>query len=75
MRYCGIAVGPSYQQLCALEEVLAPEPPVRLQATFYEPGDPSQVIAALRSLGDVVVAVGAPAGEERAADALPRAGP
>ena len=68
MRYCGIAVGPSYQQLCALEEVLAPEPPVRLQATFYEPGDPGQVIAALRSLGDVVVAVGAPAGEERACD-------
>ena len=41
--------------------MLAPEPPVRLQATFYEPGDPSQVIAELRALGDVVVAVGAPA--------------
>jgi hypothetical protein len=68
MRYCGIAVGPSYQQLCVLEEVLAPEPPVRLQATFYEPGDPGKVIAEVGALGEVVVAVGAPAGEDRVCD-------
>jgi hypothetical protein len=68
VRYCGIALGPGFFQLAALEEVLAPEPPVRLHASFYEPGDASQVVAELRALGDVVVGVGAPGGEERACD-------
>jgi predicted nuclease with RNAse H fold len=68
MRYCGIALGPGFVQLCALEEVLVEEPPVRLAATFYEPGDADHVIAEVRSLGHVVVAVGAPAGEDRACD-------
>ncbi|HET8672310.1 MAG TPA: hypothetical protein VFL87_01645 [Thermoleophilaceae bacterium] len=68
MRYCGVALGPGFVQLCALEEVLVEEPPVRLRASFYEPGDAAGVVAELRSLGDVVVAVGAPAGEDRACD-------
>lgn len=68
MRYCGIALGPGFLQLAALEEVLVDEPPVRLHASFYEPGDAEQIVAELRALGDVVVGVGAPAGEERACD-------
>jgi hypothetical protein len=68
MRYCGIAAGPGFLQLSSLEEVLVPQPPVRLRATFYEPGDVDQVIAAIRGLEDVVVGIGAPAGEDRAAD-------
>jgi hypothetical protein len=68
MRYCGIALGPGFLQLATLEEVLVDEPPVRLRATFYEPGDVDQVVAAIRALGDVAVGVGAPAGENREAD-------
>ncbi len=68
MRYCGIALGPGFVQLCALEEVLVAEPPVRLRATFYEPGEAHEVGAELRALGDVVVAVGAPAADGRACD-------
>jgi predicted nuclease with RNAse H fold len=68
MRYCGIAFGPGLVQLCTLEEVLVEEPPVRLGAAFYEPGEADDVIAEIRSLGVVVVAVGAPAGEDRACD-------
>ena len=68
MRYCGIALGQGFVQLATLEEVLVDEPPVRLRASFYEPGDPAQVVEALRAIGDFVVGVGAPAGEERACD-------
>jgi hypothetical protein len=68
MHYCGIALGPGFLQLASLEEVLVPQPPVRLRATFYEPGDVDQVTAAIRGLEDVVVGIGAPAGEDRAAD-------
>lgn len=68
MHYCGIALGPGFLQLASLDEVLVPQPPVRLRATFYEPGDVDQVIAAIRGLEDVVVGIGAPAGEDRAAD-------
>jgi hypothetical protein len=46
-------------QLAMLEEVRAPEPPIRLSAIFFEPGSAAQVAAELRSLGDVVVGVGA----------------
>lgn len=60
MRYCGIACGERWQHLCTLEEVRAPEPPVRLAATFYEPGEASEVASQVRSLGDVVVAIAAP---------------
>jgi len=68
MHYCGIALGPGFLQLASLEEVLVPQPPVRLRANFYEPGDVDQVTAAIRGMEDVVVGIGAPAGEDRAAD-------
>ena len=63
MNYCGIAVGRELQQLCVLEETRADEPPIRLNATFYEPGSPAEVVEELHALGDVVVAVGSPQGE------------
>jgi hypothetical protein len=47
-------------QLAMLEEVREPEPPIRLSAIFFEPGSAEQVAAELRSLGDVVLGVGAP---------------
>jgi hypothetical protein len=47
-------------QLAMLEEVRAPEPPIRLSAIFYEPGSAAQVAEELRSLGDVVAGIGAP---------------
>jgi hypothetical protein len=68
VRYCGIALGQGFIQLAALEEVLVDEPPVRLRASFWEPGDAAQVAEAVRDLGEIVVAVGAPAGEDRACD-------
>src|SRR5919204_2436173 len=68
MRYCGIALGAGFLQLASLEEVLVPQPPVRLRADFYEPGDLDQVVAAVRGLEEVVVGIGAPAGENRSAD-------
>lgn len=71
MRYCGIVAGREYQHLCALEEVRTEEPPIRLAATFFEPGSVAQVVEQVRMLDDVVVAVGAPlgGGEQRACDA------
>jgi hypothetical protein len=68
LRYCGIFVGQSWQQLCSLEEQLVHEPPVRLRATFYEPGTVSQVAAQVRALGDVVVGIASPAGQGRLCD-------
>lgn len=71
MRYCGISVGREFQHLCALEEVRAEEPPIRLGATFFEPGRVGQVVEQVRALGDVIVAVAGPltGGENRACDA------
>lgn len=63
MNYCGIAVGHELQQLCRVEEMRTDDPPIRLRATFYEPGSPAEVVEEIASLGDVVVAVGAPQGE------------
>ena len=63
MNFCGIVVGTELQQLCRLEETRADEPPIRLRATFYEPGSPAEVVDEIMRLGDVVVAVGAPQGE------------
>jgi predicted nuclease with RNAse H fold len=60
MHYCGVVSTQRALQLAMLEEVRTPEPPVRLSAMFFEPGSPAQVAAELTSLGDVVVAVGAP---------------
>jgi predicted nuclease with RNAse H fold len=65
MRYCGIVSGGGYQHLCALEEVRTPEPPIRLRATFYEPGAPEQVAAAVRSFDSAVAAIAAPASPPR----------
>ena len=60
VHYCGIVPMQHTLQLAMLEEVRAPEPPIRLSAIFFEPGSADQVAAELRSLGEVVVAVGAP---------------
>jgi predicted nuclease with RNAse H fold len=60
MHYCGVVPMQRALQLAMLEEVRAPEPPVRLSAIFFEPGSAAQVAAELRSLGELVVAVGAP---------------
>ena len=60
MHYCGIEVGAGVHHLCVLREVRTEEPPVKLGARFYEPGDASAVADAVRGLGDVVVAIGAP---------------
>jgi predicted nuclease with RNAse H fold len=43
-----------------LEEVRTPEPPIRLNALFYEPGSAEAVARELHTLGDVVIGVGAP---------------
>lgn len=68
MRYCGVAAAGPYLQLCMLEEVRTDEPPIRLHATFFEPGAPEQVAAELRAAGEVAVGVGLPLGERRRAD-------
>ena len=60
MHYCGVVPTQRALQLAMLEEVRTSEPPVRLSAMFYEPGSATQVAAELRTLGDVVVGVGAP---------------
>ena len=60
MNYCGIEVGPGIHHLCTLREVRTEEPPVRLDARFYEPGDVRGVAGAVRALGEVVVAIAAP---------------
>jgi predicted nuclease with RNAse H fold len=60
VKYCGVVPTQSALQLAILEEVRTPEPPVRLSAMFFEPGSAAQVAAELRSLGGVVVGVGAP---------------
>jgi predicted nuclease with RNAse H fold len=65
MHYCGVIPIHGALQLAMLEEVRAPEPPIRLSALFFEPGSAAQATAELRSLGDVVVAVGAPLGQPR----------
>jgi Protein of unknown function (DUF429) len=58
MHYCGIVPAQRALQLAMLEEVRAPEPPIRLSAIFFEPGSATQVAEELRSLGDVVVGLG-----------------
>ena len=61
MRYCGVVpLGEEHLQLAALEEVREPEPPIRLAAQLYQPGSPAQVVNALSTLEDAIVAVGAP---------------
>ena len=60
MHYCGAVPMRGRLQLAMLEEVRTPEPPIRLSALFFEPGSAEQVAAELRTLGDVVFALGAP---------------
>jgi hypothetical protein len=60
VHYCGVVPMQEALQLAMLEEVRAAEPPIGLSAIFFEPGSAAQLAAELRSLGDVVVAVGAP---------------
>jgi predicted nuclease with RNAse H fold len=60
MRYCGITVGRQHHHLCAIEEARTDEPPVKLPATFFEPGSAERVVAQLQALGPVVVAVDGP---------------
>jgi predicted nuclease with RNAse H fold len=60
MRYCGVVpLGEEHLQLATLEEVRAPEPPIRLSAVLYQPGSPAQVAAALGQT-ESIVAIGAP---------------
>ena len=59
MRYCGIVVVGDFHHLCALEEVRTPEPPIRLRATFFEPGSAEEVAAEIRR-EQSVVAIAAP---------------
>lgn len=66
MHYCGVVPMQGTLQLAMLEEVRAPEPPIRLSAMFFEPGSASQVAAELASLGDLVLGLGAPSGEQGA---------
>jgi predicted nuclease with RNAse H fold len=60
MHYCGAVPTRGRLQLAMLEEIRTPEPPIRLSAMFFQPGSAAQVAAELRSLGDVVLALGAP---------------
>jgi predicted nuclease with RNAse H fold len=60
MHYCGVVAVRNALQLVLLEEVRADEPPIRLNALFYEPGSADQVAQELHALGEVVIAVGAP---------------
>jgi predicted nuclease with RNAse H fold len=62
MRYCGVVPVQEALQLSMLEEVRAPDPPIRLSAVFFEPGSAGQVAAELRALDEAVIGVGAPLG-------------
>jgi predicted nuclease with RNAse H fold len=66
VRYCGVVAAGNYQHLCALEEVRTAEPPIRLRATFFEPGTPAEVAAEVNSGDDAIVAVAAPVSAPRA---------
>jgi predicted nuclease with RNAse H fold len=60
MHYCGVVAVQGALQLAMLEEVRTEEPPIRLNALFYEPGSAAEVAHELHTLGDVVIGVGAP---------------
>ncbi len=62
MRYGGVvALGPSHLQLVVVEELRDPDPPIRLVASFFEPGSADAVAAQLRLWEDeLVVAAGGP---------------
>ena len=71
MHYCGVVTTQRDLQLALLEEVRDPEPPIRLSALFYEPGSAEQVAGELRTLGDVVEAIGPGAEPVAEAAAMP----
>ena len=60
MHYCRAVVCGEVAHLCVLEEERTPEPPVRLRATFYEPGGAEAIARELDRLADTVVAIAAP---------------
>src|SRR5215218_8194300 len=60
MHYCGVIAVQNALQLAMLEEVRTEEPPIRLNALFYEPGSAAELAHELHTLGDVVIGVGAP---------------
>ncbi|MBA3261932.1 MAG: hypothetical protein H0T69_05600, partial [Thermoleophilaceae bacterium] len=60
MHYCGVVPVQGSLQLAMLEEVRAPDPPIRLSALFYEPGSAEDVARELLKLSDVVIGIGAP---------------
>ena len=74
MRYCGVVSANQLLQLAMLEELRTPEPPIRLDAAFFEPASAAQVARELRGLGEVVVAIAGPqvAGGGRLCDHLLR---
>ena len=65
MLYCGVVPANQAWQLCAIQELRDLEPPVKLRATFYEPGGASQVVVQIRTLGAAVTAVAAPMTQAR----------
>jgi len=66
MRYCGVVpLGARHLQLVVVEEVRDPDPPIRLLASFFEPGSGAELATQLRLWeGELVVALGAPAQSE-----------
>jgi hypothetical protein len=72
MRYCGVSAIPTgHLQLAVLEELRMTDPPVRLAASFYEPGTADQVAAAIGALGDAIIAIATnAAGGDRVGDRL-----
>lgn len=70
MRYCGVVASGGLLQLVMLEELRTPEPPIRLDAVFFEPASATQVARELRGLPEMVVAVGGPRSERRQCDQL-----
>jgi hypothetical protein len=72
MHYCGVVAARGLLQLAILEEVRTPDPPIRLGATFFEPGGAEQLAAEVHALGPVVVAVAAARATGRACDELLR---
>jgi predicted nuclease with RNAse H fold len=68
VRYCGIVAGGSFVHLCALEEVRVDEPPIQLEALFYEPASPEQVANEIGAFDAAVVAIASPVGGARDSD-------
>jgi hypothetical protein len=63
--YVGVEIGHSAHHMCALREVRVEDPPVRLAATFFEPGDAVAVAGRIRALGEAAIAIAAPMTEPR----------